>query len=217
MKAFYYLIKYGIITKYICDYCHLLSYWQLFAEKGSEKMNVAILGYGVVGSGVYEILKNTAETVAKNAGKTVEVKYILDIRDFENHPEIQAGSSYTYGYIGGSRCNPFLCFKHRALCSLKVRRNMLFSRLQRTFSPASIHAFPWRNQPFKVEILYRKACEWSFGLLCWRGSCSYFRAINLLFKMLFLKANYTAMINFIPARAAFLTCRFYKKMPLQTK
>ncbi len=48
---------------------------------------VAILGYGVVGSGVYEILKNTAEQVAKNAGKAVEVKYILDIRDFENHPE----------------------------------------------------------------------------------------------------------------------------------
>ena len=48
---------------------------------------VAILGYGVVGSGVYEILKNTAETVTKNAGKSVEVKYILDIRDFDNHPE----------------------------------------------------------------------------------------------------------------------------------
>lgn len=48
---------------------------------------VAILGYGVVGSGVYEILKNTADQVTKNAGKSVEVKYILDIRDFDNHPE----------------------------------------------------------------------------------------------------------------------------------
>lgn len=48
---------------------------------------IAILGYGVVGSGVYEILKNSSECVTKNAGKTVEVKYILDIRDFENHPE----------------------------------------------------------------------------------------------------------------------------------
>ena len=48
---------------------------------------VAILGFGVVGSGVYEILKNTASQVTKNAGKSVEVKYILDIRDFENHPE----------------------------------------------------------------------------------------------------------------------------------
>lgn len=48
---------------------------------------VAILGYGVVGSGVYEILKNTAFQVTKNAGKSVEVKYILDIRDFDTHPE----------------------------------------------------------------------------------------------------------------------------------
>ena len=48
---------------------------------------VAILGYGVVGSGVYEILKNTKEQVAKNAGKTVDVKYILDIREFDSHPE----------------------------------------------------------------------------------------------------------------------------------
>ena len=48
---------------------------------------VAILGFGVVGSGVYEILKNTASQVTKNAGKSVDVKYILDIRDFEDHPE----------------------------------------------------------------------------------------------------------------------------------
>ena len=48
---------------------------------------VAILGYGVVGSGVYEILKNSADCVCKNAGKSIEVKYILDIRDFDSHPE----------------------------------------------------------------------------------------------------------------------------------
>ena len=48
---------------------------------------VAILGFGVVGSGVYEILKNTAAQVTKNAGKPIEVKYILDIRDFDSHPE----------------------------------------------------------------------------------------------------------------------------------
>ncbi len=44
---------------------------------------VAILGYGVVGSGVYEIIKGGV-----TCGTTpVEVKYILDIRDFEDHPE----------------------------------------------------------------------------------------------------------------------------------
>lgn len=49
--------------------------------------NVAILGFGVVGSGVYEIIKNNAEVISKKIGADVKVKHILDIRDFENHPD----------------------------------------------------------------------------------------------------------------------------------
>lgn len=49
--------------------------------------NVAILGFGVVGSGVYEIIKNNADVISKKIGEKVKVKRILDIRDFENHPE----------------------------------------------------------------------------------------------------------------------------------
>ncbi len=48
---------------------------------------VAVMGYGTVGSGVYEIIKNNACRVAKNAGEGLEIKYILDIRDFDDHPE----------------------------------------------------------------------------------------------------------------------------------
>ena len=48
---------------------------------------VAVMGYGTVGSGVYEIIKNNACRVAKNAGECLEIKYILDIRDFDDHPE----------------------------------------------------------------------------------------------------------------------------------
>lgn len=48
---------------------------------------VAVMGYGTVGSGVYEIIKDNAERVAENAGEKLEVKYILDIRDFDDHPE----------------------------------------------------------------------------------------------------------------------------------
>ena len=50
-------------------------------------INVAILGYGVVGSGVYEILKKNPAAIAKKAGDTLNIKYILDIRDFDDHPE----------------------------------------------------------------------------------------------------------------------------------
>lgn len=48
---------------------------------------VAIMGYGTVGSGVYDIIKMNSEKLAKNAGEAIELKYILDIRDFDDHPE----------------------------------------------------------------------------------------------------------------------------------
>ena len=48
---------------------------------------VAIMGFGTVGSGVYEIIKDNASRVAENAGEALEIKYILDIRDFDDHPE----------------------------------------------------------------------------------------------------------------------------------
>ncbi len=49
---------------------------------------VAIMGYGTVGSGVYDIIKTNSEKLCVNAnGEPVELKYILDIRDFDDHPE----------------------------------------------------------------------------------------------------------------------------------
>jgi len=50
-------------------------------------INVAILGFGTVGSGVYEILKKNPEAIAKKAGDILNIKYILDIRSFDDHPE----------------------------------------------------------------------------------------------------------------------------------
>lgn len=50
-------------------------------------INVAILGFGTVGSGVYEILKKSPDNIAKKAGDVLNIKYILDIRDFDDHPE----------------------------------------------------------------------------------------------------------------------------------
>lgn len=47
----------------------------------------AILGYGTVGSGVYEILRKNPSSIAKKAGDNIDIKYILDIRDFSDHPE----------------------------------------------------------------------------------------------------------------------------------
>ena len=44
--------------------------------------NVAVMGYGTIGSGVVEILERNKETIAKKVGDTVSVKYVLDLREF---------------------------------------------------------------------------------------------------------------------------------------
>ena len=43
---------------------------------------IAVLGYGVVGSGVVEVLKVNKENIARRARQEIEVKYVLDLRDF---------------------------------------------------------------------------------------------------------------------------------------
>jgi len=47
-------------------------------------MNVAIMGHGVVGSGVAEILINHNSRIAEKIKTDINVKHILDLRDFEN-------------------------------------------------------------------------------------------------------------------------------------
>lgn len=49
-------------------------------------VKVAVLGYGTVGSGIVEVIKKNQEMVNKKAGEDVDVKYILDLRDFPGDP-----------------------------------------------------------------------------------------------------------------------------------
>ncbi len=84
-------------------------------------VNVAIMGHGVVGSGVAEILINRREHVSAKAKQDINVKYILDLRDFKdtsysdkfikdfnlilNDPDIQVvvevmgGCTFAYDYV----------------------------------------------------------------------------------------------------------------------
>ena len=50
-------------------------------------VKVAIIGFGVVGSGVYEVLRQNASNITENANTEIDIKYILDIRDFSSHSE----------------------------------------------------------------------------------------------------------------------------------
>ena len=49
-------------------------------------IKVAVLGYGTVGSGVVEVIDRNNDIVSANSGDKVEVKYILDLRDFPGDP-----------------------------------------------------------------------------------------------------------------------------------
>lgn len=54
-------------------------------------INVAILGYGTIGSGVARVLETNRDVIAERVGDAVCVKYILDLRDFpgdENEDKI---------------------------------------------------------------------------------------------------------------------------------
>ena len=51
-----------------------------------EMVKVGILGYGTVGSGVFEILNKNSDIITKRAGQDIEVKYVLDLRDFPGDP-----------------------------------------------------------------------------------------------------------------------------------
>lgn len=49
-------------------------------------IHVAVLGYGTVGSGVVEVIEKNRAQVDKKAGNELNVKYILDLRDFPGDP-----------------------------------------------------------------------------------------------------------------------------------
>ena len=49
-------------------------------------INVAVLGYGTVGSGVVEVINTNHESINKRAGQEINVKYVLDLRDFPGDP-----------------------------------------------------------------------------------------------------------------------------------
>ncbi len=107
-------------------------------------MEIAVLGYGIVGSGVVEVLNLNQENIARRAGKDIHVKYVLDLRDFPGDPvermlvhdfktiaedpeveivvEVMGGVNPAYGYVkeclerGKSVCtsNKELVAKHGA-------------------------------------------------------------------------------------------------------
>ena len=49
-------------------------------------IKIAVLGYGTVGSGVAEVIWTNQEIINKRVGEELEIKYILDLREFPGTP-----------------------------------------------------------------------------------------------------------------------------------
>ena len=49
-------------------------------------VQIAVMGYGVVGSGVVEVLTTHTDHIAKRAKEEIGIKYILDLREFPDSP-----------------------------------------------------------------------------------------------------------------------------------
>lgn len=49
-------------------------------------INIAVLGYGTVGSGVVEVINTNQDSINRRAGDEIRIKYVLDLRDFPGNP-----------------------------------------------------------------------------------------------------------------------------------
>ena len=49
-------------------------------------VNIAVLGYGTVGSGVVEVIKTNGVLINQRVGDEIRIKYVLDLRDFPGDP-----------------------------------------------------------------------------------------------------------------------------------
>ena len=49
-------------------------------------INIAVMGYGTVGSGVVEVLRTNAAAINQRVGEDINIKYVLDLREFPGDP-----------------------------------------------------------------------------------------------------------------------------------
>lgn len=49
-------------------------------------IEIAVMGYGTIGSGVVEVIDTNGASIANRTGDVIHVKYVLDLRDFPGDP-----------------------------------------------------------------------------------------------------------------------------------
>ena len=49
-------------------------------------VKIAVIGFGNIGTGLVELVSRNKDIITRDCGTEVEIKYIVDIRDFKGHP-----------------------------------------------------------------------------------------------------------------------------------
>ena len=49
-------------------------------------VNIAVLGYGTVGSGVVEVIRTNQKLIDQRVGEELRIKYVLDLKEFPGDP-----------------------------------------------------------------------------------------------------------------------------------
>jgi len=52
-------------------------------------IDIAVLGYGTIGSGVVEVLRTNGDSIYKRAGDRINIKYVLDRKEFPGDPVME--------------------------------------------------------------------------------------------------------------------------------
>lgn len=67
-------------------------------EKEADMVQIAVLGYGTVGSGVVEVIETNKDLIKNRLNDEIHVKYVLDLRDFPGE-KIQEKIVHDYDVI----------------------------------------------------------------------------------------------------------------------
>ena len=62
-------------------------------------VEIAVMGFGTVGSGVVEVLANHTDSISKRAKEQIDIKYILDLRDFPDSPFADRFTTVSYTHL----------------------------------------------------------------------------------------------------------------------
>ena len=137
-------------------------------------VNIAVLGYGTVGSGVVEVINTNHESINKRAGQEINIKYVLDLRDFPGDP-VQEVLVHDYEIIAN---DPEVDIVVEVMGGIEPAYTFVKSALESGKSVCTSNkALVAKHGPELMEIAKEKNINFLFEASC-GGGIPIIRALN---------------------------------------